>query len=105
MVLDDDVLEAVLDGDVDAVEAWLAADPSRTVNDFAYEGLLRAGRATMLSFLLRSLVSRGRALPARVQRRRPRGRDARQDRAILLLCKMGDNGVVWKILEFWCAAR
>ena len=51
MVLDDDVLEAVLNGDVDAVEAWLAADPSRTVNDFAYEGLLRAGRATMLSFL------------------------------------------------------
>jgi len=22
-----------------------------------------------------------------------------------LLCKLGDNGVVWKILEFWQATR
>ena len=54
---------------------------------------------------LRSLVSRGRALPVRTQRRRPRGRDGRQDRVVTFLCKLGDNGVVWKILEFWQAAR
>ena len=54
---------------------------------------------------LRSLVSRGRALPVRTQRRRPRGRDGRQDCAVTFLCKLGDNGVVWKILEFWQATR
>ena len=54
---------------------------------------------------LRSLVSRGRALPVRVQRRRPRGRDGRQDCVVTFLCKLGDNGVVWKILEFWQATR
>ena len=54
---------------------------------------------------LRSLVSRGRALPVRTQRRRPRGRDGRQDRVVTFLCKLGDNGVVWKILEFWQATR
>ena len=54
---------------------------------------------------LRSLVSRGRALPVRTQRRRPRGRDGRQDGAVTFLCKLGDNGVVWKILEFWQATR
>ena len=54
---------------------------------------------------LRSLVSRGRALPVRKQRRRPRGRDGRQDRVVTFLCKLGDNGVVWKILEFWQATR
>ena len=54
---------------------------------------------------LRSLVSRGRALPVRKQRRRPRGRDGRQDGVVTFLCKLGDNGVVWKILEFWQATR
>ena len=54
---------------------------------------------------LRSLVSRGRALPVRTQRRRPRGRDGRQDRVVTFLCKLGDKGVVWKILEFWQATR
>ena len=54
---------------------------------------------------LRSLVSRGRALPVRTQRRRPRGRDGRQDCVVTFLCKLGDNGVVWKILEFWQATR
>ena len=46
---------------------------------------------------LRSLVSRGRALPVKS--------DARQDGAVRFLCKLGDNGVVWKILEFWQATR
>ena len=54
---------------------------------------------------LRSLVSRGRALPVRKQRRRPRGSDGRQDCVVTFLCKLGDNGVVWKILEFWQATR
>ena len=54
---------------------------------------------------LRSLILRGRALPVRTQRRRPRGRDGRQDRFVTFLCKLGDNGVVWKILEFWQATR
>ena len=26
-------------------------------------------------------------------------------RSIVFLCKLGDNGVVWKILEFWQATR
>ena len=54
---------------------------------------------------LRSLILRGRALPVRTQRRRPRGRDGRQDGVVTFLCKLGDNGVVWKILEFWQATR
>ena len=29
----------------------------------------------------------------------------RQDRVVTFLCKLGDNGVVWKILEFWQATR
>ena len=54
---------------------------------------------------LRSLVARGRALPVRKQRRRPRGHDGRQDCVVTFLCKLGDNGVVWKILEFWQETR
>ena len=38
MVLDGEVLIAVTSGDVDAVKAWLAADPSRDVNDFCQDG-------------------------------------------------------------------
>ena len=126
------------EGDMDAVKAWLAADPSRDVTDIFESGegytnevnllcLSAAGTATeaLIAGLracggrwtsycrlphkqvlrLRSLVSRGRALPVRTQRRRPRGRDGRQDRVVTFLCKLGDNGVVWKILEFWQATR
>ena len=51
---------------------------------------------------LRSLLSRGRARPRRepiLQKR------AAAYRSIVFLCKLGDNGVVWKILEFWQATR
>ena len=34
-----------------------------------------------------------------------RGRDGRQDGVVTFLCKLGDNGVVWKILEFWRTDR
>ena len=53
--------------------------------------------------LLRSLVSRGRARPWGQWKRY--GYAARQDGAVTFLCKLGDNGVVWKILEFWQATR
>ena len=48
---------------------------------------------------LRSLILRGRARP----RREPTtARRVAAHRSItFLLCKLGDNGVVWKILEFW----
>jgi len=52
---------------------------------------------------LRSLVSRGRARPWGQWKRY--GYAARQDGAVTFLCKLGDNGVVWKILEFWQATR
>jgi len=52
---------------------------------------------------LRSLYARGRATLARTQRRKPRGADARRDRAILFLVKLGDNGVLWNVLSFWRA--
>ena len=52
---------------------------------------------------LRSLYTRGRATLAREQRRKPRGADARRDRAILFLVKLGDNGVLWNVLSFWRA--
>ena len=38
-----------------------------------------------------------------MQRRKPRGLDARRDRAILFLVKLGDNGVLWNVLSFWRA--
>ena len=48
---------------------------------------------------LRSLVARGRVkLP---RKRRPRGRDARQKRALEFIVRQGDNGIVWNILSFW----
>ena len=147
MVLDHYVCQKAFEGDIDAVKAWLAADPSRDVTDIFESGegytnevnllcLSAAGQATPAKVALtrwllaqakavvagvracggrwtsycrlphkqvlrlRSLVSRGRALPVRTQRRRPRGRDGRQDRVVTFLCKLGDNGVVWKILEF-----
>ena len=52
---------------------------------------------------LRSLYARGRATLARAQRRKPRGLDARRDRAITFLVKLGDNGVLWNVLSFWRA--
>ena len=135
MVLDHYVCQKAFEGDIDAVKAWLAADPSRDVTDIFESGegytnevnllcLSAAGKALIAGLRacggrwtsycrqphkqvlrLRSLVSRGRALPVRTQRRRPRGRDGRQDRVVTFLCKLGDNGVVWKILEFWQATR
>ena len=50
---------------------------------------------------LRSLVMRGRAKLPRPRRRRPRGRDARQARALEFLVRQGDNGIVWNILSYW----
>ena len=51
---------------------------------------------------LRSLVARGRAkLPSRTRRRSPRGREARQARALEFVVRQGDNGIVWHILSFW----
>ena len=51
---------------------------------------------------LRSLVARGRVkLPSRTRRRSPRGRDARQKRALNFLVRQGDNGIVWNILSYW----
>jgi len=51
---------------------------------------------------LRSLVARGRVkLPSRTRRRSPRGRDARQERALEFVVRQGDNGVVWNILSYW----
>jgi len=51
---------------------------------------------------LRSLLSRGRARPRREPILQNR---AAAYRSIVFLCKLGDNGVVWKILEFWQATR
>ena len=107
MVLTHYVCQKAYEGDMDAVKAWLAADPSRDVTDVfesrTLDVLLSLAHKEVLR--LRSLVSRGRAFPVRKQRRRPRGRDARQDGVVTFLCKLGDNGVVWKILEFWQATR
>ena len=51
---------------------------------------------------LRSLVARGRVkLPSRTRRRSPRGREARQARALEFVVRQGDNGIVWNILSFW----
>ena len=53
---------------------------------------------------LRSLVARGRVkLPSRTRRRSPRGRQARQARALEFVVRQGDNGIVWHILSFWRA--
>ena len=57
---------------------------------------------------LRSLLSRGRARPRRgpiLERDILEKRAAGAYRSIVFLCKLGDNGIVWKILEFWQATR
>ena len=55
---------------------------------------------------LRSLFARGRATLARAPRRTLRCYGAaRHDPAVEFLVKLGDNGVVWRILEFWQATR
>ena len=50
---------------------------------------------------LRSLVAHGRVKLPRPRRRSPRGRDARQERALEFVLRQGDNGIVWNILSYW----
>ena len=50
---------------------------------------------------LRSLVAHGRVKLPRTRRRSPRGRDARQERALEFVLRQGDNGIVWNILSYW----
>ena len=124
MVLDKYVCQMAYEGDIGAVKAWLAADPSRDVTDLSFYWILSAqvetkaliagvracgGRWTSYCRLphkqvlrLRSLLSRGRARPRREPILEKR---AAAYRSIVFLCKLGDNGVVWKILEFWQATR
>ena len=106
MVLDHYVCQKAFEGDIDAVKAWLVADPSRDVTDTcacggSWTSYCRRPHKEVL--LLRSLVSRGRARPWGQWKRY--GYAARQDGVVTFLCKLGDNGVVWKILEFWQATR
>ena len=152
MVLDKYVCQMAYEGDIGAVKAWLAADPSRDVTDLSFwegetqrfsaddclsaverlpgfldshlaqneafvetKALIAGVRACGSSWTsycrlphkellrLRSLILRGRARP----RREPTtARRVAAHRSItFLLCKLGDNGVVWKILEFWQATR
>ena len=99
MVLDDFIVGAVVTGDIDAVKAWLAADQSRDVNDFATFGsdmkfTLLAPTKKCSRRRLNSKKMRGGVTRTRSGRTRKR-----------ILCKLGDNGIVWKILEFWQATR
>ena len=59
----------------------------------------RAGHRQILR--IRSLVAHGRAKLPRTRRRSPRGRDARQERALEFVLRQGDNGIVWNILSYW----
>ena len=59
----------------------------------------RAGHRQILR--IRSLVAHGRAKLPRTRRRSPRGRDARQERALEFVLRQGDNGTVWNILSYW----
>ena len=43
---------------------------------------------------IRSLVAHGRVKLPRTRRRSPRGRDARQERALEFVLRQGDNGIV-----------
>ena len=61
MVLDDFIVGAVVTGDIDAVKAWLAADQSRDVNDFATFG-------SDMKFTLLAIAVTGRRDDARVRR-------------------------------------
>ena len=107
MVLDGEVLIAVTSGDVDAVKAWLAADPSRDVNDFCQEVSMDSGKPTMLHSVIAYVLRREPILQQlRFRRTIPiLKKRAAAYRSIVFLCKLGDNGVVWTILEFWQATR
>ena len=73
MVLDGEVLIAVTSGDVDAVKAWLAADPSRDVNDFCQEVSMDSGKPTMLHSVIAYVLGAGRTIA------RPRASKTRTD--------------------------
>ena len=109
MVLDHYVCQKAFEGDIDAVKAWLVADPSRDVTDTcacggSWTSYCRRPHKEVLR--LRSLFARGRATLARAPRRTLRCYGAaRHGHAVEFLVKLGDNGVVWKILEFWQATR
>ena len=62
----------------------------------------RAGHRQILR--IRSLVARGRVKLNR-PRRRPRGHDAREQRALEFVVRQGDNGIVWNVLSYWREAR
>ena len=61
MVLDHYVCQKAFEGDIDAVKAWLAADPSRDVTDIFEDG---EGYTTMVNLLC--LSAAGQATPAKV---------------------------------------
>ena len=118
--LPEEIGEAASDGDFERVKSWLAggsASAPRSINasdqtewsllhwtlvseltpehvEFA-RYLLSRGAQQVLR--LRSLVAHGRS------KLRPRGRDARQERALEFVVRQGDNGIVWNILSFWRA--
>ena len=72
--------------------------------DGSFKRFMRRPHRSVLR--LRSLFARGRATLARAPRRTLRCYGAaRQGHAVEFLVKLGDNGVVWKILEFWQATR
>ena len=112
--LPEEIGQAASQGDFARVKAWLAGESAsdpRSVNDSDDDGwtLLHwtvvsgADTPEHVEFArYLTLVARGRVkLPSRTRRRSPRGREARQARALEFVVRQGDNGIVWHILSFW----
>ena len=115
MVIPISILIAADSGNTADVKAWLNA--GNDVNDVCTQGwtlllvCVHAGQTRSVRaagswkahcrlahkqvLRLRSLVAHGRS------KLRPRGRDARQERALEFVVRQGDNGIVWHILSFW----
>ena len=107
-----DIGQAATQGDFERVKAWLAggsASDPRSINGGDGTGwtllhwtMIGDRRPGHLEFARYLLVARGRVkLPSRTRRRSPRGRQARQARALEFVVRQGDNGIVWNILSFW----
>ena len=119
--LPEEIALAAYDGNFERVKAWLAggsaSDPRsvNATNDVGWTLLMNIATSDAMTpehvEFARYLISRGAAidivargrvkLPSRTRRRSPRGRDARQKRALEFVVRQGDNGIVWNILSFW----
>ena len=102
--LPEEIAEAAMDGEFQIVKAWLAggsASDPRPVDSSDGADWTLLHWTSLSGTRTPEYVEFARYLPSRTRRRSPRGREARQARALEFVVRQGDNGIVWHILSFW----